>query len=225
MSSTKSPIASGPPNAGTHNSSMAQGSWRFSLYCRMIRAWRVGEVEFQCRLDQCVISQRLGLRIARGEPKPSLKGNMMNSGGKEECLQAGRSDWCGVQGGQGECWQGWRSAEWNWGAQIQAMECRQRLRSANTVEHPFHAEQRRKGTRAQSSAWNRGAPNRGRGGHCAAPILEDQCGQKRQSGVTTGIEERLLYRSSTMGEEGGGGYEAVPPCVIDECSGFGSNII
>jgi len=62
MSSTKSPISSGPTNAGTHNLWMQQSNWRPSLYFRMIRIWRVGEIEFQCRLALFVISDMLELR-------------------------------------------------------------------------------------------------------------------------------------------------------------------
>jgi len=62
MSSTKSPISSGPTKEGTYNSSLVQRSWRSSLYFRMIRAWQVGEIEFQCHLAQFVISKMLELR-------------------------------------------------------------------------------------------------------------------------------------------------------------------
>jgi len=40
-----------------------------------------------------------------------------------------------------------------------------------------------------------------------------------------GIEVRLLYRRSTIGGGGGQGYNAAPPCVIDECNGVSSNKI
>jgi len=93
MSSTQSLISSGPTDTGTHNSSTAQRSWRRSLYFRMIPAWRVGEIEFQCRLAQFVISKRLELRLASGESKWGLKGKYDDFGGKrgappgkEECL-------------------------------------------------------------------------------------------------------------------------------------------
>jgi len=93
MSSTKSPISSGQTNGGTHNSSTAQRSWRRSLYFRMIPAWRVGEIEFQCRLARFVISKRLEFRLASGESKWSLKGKYDEFGrkrgappGKEESL-------------------------------------------------------------------------------------------------------------------------------------------
>jgi len=62
MSSTKSPISSGPTNAGTNNSSTVQRSWRRSLYFRIIPAWRGGEIEFQCHLARFVISKRLEWR-------------------------------------------------------------------------------------------------------------------------------------------------------------------
>jgi len=85
----------------------------------MIGAWRAGEIGFQFRLALFVISQRLELRLAPGGSKWSLKRNMINSGGKEVCHKEMRSSWCGVLGGQGECWWRWRSAEWSWGVQIQ----------------------------------------------------------------------------------------------------------
>ena len=56
MSATTSPILSGPTNAGTHNSSTAQRSWRPSLYLQIIRTWRVAEIEFHSRLARFVIS-------------------------------------------------------------------------------------------------------------------------------------------------------------------------
>ena len=128
MSSSKPPISSGPTNAETPNSSMAQRRWRRSMYFRMIRAWRVGEIEFQCHLAWFVISKWLELRLAHGELEWSLKGNMLNS---EVRSKERRSAWCGVLGGQGECWWWWRSPEWNWRARIQAKEHQCGLRSAN----------------------------------------------------------------------------------------------
>ena len=93
MSSTKSPISSGPTNAGTHNSSTAQRGWRRSLYFQMIPAWRVGEIEFQCHLARFVISKWLEFRLASSESKWSLKGKYDEfvgkrgaPPGKEECL-------------------------------------------------------------------------------------------------------------------------------------------
>jgi len=59
MSSTTSRISSGPTKAGTHNSSMAQRSWRRSLYLLIIRTWRVAEIEFQRRLARFVISNKV----------------------------------------------------------------------------------------------------------------------------------------------------------------------
>jgi hypothetical protein len=56
MSSRLYPISSGPTKAGTHNSSMAQRSWRCSFYLVSIRSRRVDEMEFQCRLAHFVIS-------------------------------------------------------------------------------------------------------------------------------------------------------------------------
>jgi len=58
MSCTTSPISLGPTNAGTHNSSTAQRSWRRSLYLPIIRTWQVAEIEVQCHLAQFVISNK-----------------------------------------------------------------------------------------------------------------------------------------------------------------------
>jgi hypothetical protein len=62
MSSTTSPIPSGPTNAETHNSSTAQKSWRHPLYFSRIQAWRVCKIEFQCCLARFVLSKRFELR-------------------------------------------------------------------------------------------------------------------------------------------------------------------
>jgi len=150
---------------------------------------------------------------------------MTNLGGNEVRHQERRSAWCGVRGGQGECWWWWRSAEWNWGAKIQAKERRRGLRSAYPAEQPFHAEQRWQGREITSLEWNRGAPIRGRGGDRGAPILEEERREKRQYGVLNEISKRYSRLRSADGnwgapiivEEhhwGGGGYEAAPPCVI-----------
>jgi len=122
MSSTKSPISSGLTNAGTHNSSTSQRSWSRTLYFRLIRAWRVGEIEFQCPLARFLISKRFELRLACSESEWSLKGNMINSEEKEMCHQERRSAWCGVRGGQGECQGDWgaptgiEESQGDWGA-------------------------------------------------------------------------------------------------------------
>ena len=59
----------------------------------MIRAWRVGEIEFQCRLAPFVMAKRLELRLARSESNKCLNGKYDEFGGKrgvppgqEECL-------------------------------------------------------------------------------------------------------------------------------------------
>ena len=49
-------------NAETRNLSRARRSCRCSVYLRMSRTWRVGGIEFQCRLAWFVISKRLELR-------------------------------------------------------------------------------------------------------------------------------------------------------------------
>ena len=55
------------------------------MYFQMIPAWRVGEIECQCRLARFVISKRLELRLASGESKLSLKGKYDEFGGKTRC--------------------------------------------------------------------------------------------------------------------------------------------
>jgi len=122
-------------------------------------------------------------RLANSESKWSFKCCMMNSGGKQVGYQERRSAWCGVRGGQGECWWWWRSAEWNWRAQIQAKKRRRGLISAYPAKQPIYAEQRQKGRKAKSLEWNRGAPNQGWGGDWGASVPEDVLGQKKQYGA------------------------------------------
>jgi len=154
-------------------------------------------------------------RLACGEIKYSLKGSMMNSGKNKMRHQERRSAWCGVQGGQREWWWWWRSVEWNWGAPIQAKE-----RLSSGAAYLFWASP--KGREGKSLEWNRGAPDWGRG----VPT-------EMQYGALNKISKRQSRLRSTDGdwwapiivEENHGGYEAAPPCVIDECSGFCSNTI
>jgi len=75
-------------------------------------------------------------RLAPSESKWSLKGNMMNAEEKEVCRQERRSAWCGVRGGQGECWWWLRSTKCNWGEQSQANEGQRGLRSVYSAEQP-----------------------------------------------------------------------------------------
>ena len=74
-------------------------------------------------------------RLGHNQTKWSLKGNRMNTEEKEVCHQERRSAWCGVQGGQGECWCWWRSVEYNSGEQSQAKERRRGLRSTYPAEY------------------------------------------------------------------------------------------
>jgi len=62
MSYTPSPITPGPTKAGTHNSSMAQRSWRHFWYLPIIRTWQVDEIEFECRLARFVTSNKHVMR-------------------------------------------------------------------------------------------------------------------------------------------------------------------
>jgi hypothetical protein len=48
MSTSTSPISSGPTNTGTQNSSMAQCISRHSFHLLIIHTWRVADSEFQC---------------------------------------------------------------------------------------------------------------------------------------------------------------------------------
>jgi len=141
MSSTLSPISSGPTKAGTHNSSTAQRSWRHSLYLLIIHSWPVDEMQFQCSLARFVISNTGVMRCSLAENQNGdMRGNMIHSDEKWEQLPDDkRSARCGVLCGKEEyhkrCWgsaewnrrassliwrapreEGLRSTEWNWGA-------------------------------------------------------------------------------------------------------------
>ena len=97
------------------------------------------------------------------------KANMTNSGENEVHHQERRSAWCGVRGGQGQCWWWWRSAEWNWGVKIKAKVRRRGLRRTYPVEQPIHAKQHWKGREVTSLEWNWSAPIWGQGGDWGAP--------------------------------------------------------
>jgi len=156
----------------------------------------------------------LELRLACGESKWSLKGNMMNLRGKVMRHQERRSAWCGVRGGQGECWW-WSSEEWNWGAQIEAKERRRGLRSTYPAEQPIQAEQGQKGREVKSLEWNGGAPNRGWGVDVGAPILEEECRQKRQYGAlneTSKHQSRLRSAYYSGGAPFWGGMKQPSRC-------------
>jgi len=118
MSSTKSPISSGPTYAGAHNSSTVQRSWRCLLYFQMIRARRGCEIEFQCRLAQFVISKRFGTEVSMRwitmevERQYDEFGGMRGAPpGKEECLIS--------------------CPRWARGVLMVMEECRMKLRGAN----------------------------------------------------------------------------------------------
>jgi len=53
------------------------------LYFQIIRAWRLGEITFQCRLAQFVILKRSELRLASSESNWILKGKYDEFGGKQ----------------------------------------------------------------------------------------------------------------------------------------------
>jgi len=159
----------------------------------------------------------------------------MNSEEKEGRHQARSSAWCELQGGQGECWWWWRSAEWNWGEQSQAKVRRQGFRSNYIAEQPIHAEQRRKGREEKRLEWNTGAPNQGRGGDWGTPIIDEHCRQRRRHGALNAILKCQCRLRSADGDCGapilveehhcGGKVWSSPPCVIDECSGVCRNTI
>ena len=89
MSSTPSSISSGPTKAGTHHSSMAQITWRCSLFLLIICTWQVAEIEFQCHLAWFVISNTSAMRPElAANPNGCLKGNMIYSDEKGEQLPA-----------------------------------------------------------------------------------------------------------------------------------------
>jgi len=161
---------------------------------------------------------------------------MTNSRGNEVRHQDRRSAWCGVRGGQGECWWWRRSAEWNWRAKIQAKERWRGLRSAYPGEQPIHAEQRWKGREVTSLEWNTGVPIRGRGGDWGAHILEEERCEKRQYGALNDRSKRYSrlrsadwnWRAPIIAEEhhwGGGVWSSPTMCNCDECNGICSNSI
>jgi len=140
MSSTKSPIPSGPTNAGTHNSSTAQRSWWRSLFFRMIPAWQVGEIEFQCRLARFVICKRLELRLASGESQWGLKCKYDEFGGK----------W-GAPSGKEECLM-W-SLRWARGVLMVMVERRMKLMSENPGQGAPMGIEERISSRAAHPCW------------------------------------------------------------------------
>jgi len=162
---------------------------------------------------------------------------MTNLGENEVRHQERISAWCGVWGGQGECWWWWRSAEWNWGGKIQATERRPGLSSANPAEQPIHAEQCWKGREVISLKWKRGNPIWGRGGDWGAPILEEERRDKTQCGALNEISKHQSSLRSADGDWGvpiiaevhhwgeGGGWSSPTMCNCDECNGICRNSI
>ena len=146
-----------------------------------------------------------------------------------------RSAWCGVWGGQGECWWWSRSAQWKWGAKIQAMEHWQGLRSAHPVEQPIQAEQCWNGREVTSLEWIGGAPIQSRGGDRGAPILEGERQGNRQYAALDGISKRHSRLRSAdedwevpiIPEEHhqGGVWSSPTMCNYNECNGICSNSI
>ena len=151
-------------------------------------------------------------RLTRTESKWSLKGNRMNLEEKEVRHQERRSAWCGVQGGQGECWCWWRSAECYRGEQRRAKECWQGWRSAYPAKQP-----------SMLSIAESGGTYRVRNQIEALLIevgegIEERWLTCRSAnpdwGGPTGFEEHVFLRRSPIG--GGGGVWCSPPCGIDE---------
>jgi len=118
MSSTKSPISSGPTNAGTRNSSMAQKSWRLLLYFRMIWFWQMGEIAVQCRLAWFVISQSYGLKASLKWIKMEFERQYDKFRGKR-----GVSPW--KEEGLMSC------VGWAMGVRMVIKECRMKLKAAD----------------------------------------------------------------------------------------------
>jgi len=169
----------------------------------------VDEIELQSCLAPVWISKRLELRLARSESKWSLQANMIDSGEKEVRHQKRSSAWCGVREGQGECWWSWRSAEWNWRAQIQAKECCQGLKNAYPAEQPIHAEKRRKGSKVASLEWNRCSLKRDQGGGLMSTHSREEeqteeavCSAQRNIEAPIQTEERQQGLRSANGNWG-----------------------
>jgi len=116
---------------------MVQRSWSRALYFWMIRAWRVGEIEFQSCLARLVISKGVGIEASLRWIQMEFEtqydefwGKRGAPPGKEECLILGEVVKGSADG----------DAEWNWGARIQAKECWRGFRNAYAAEQPIHAE-------------------------------------------------------------------------------------
>ena len=78
MSSTTSPISSGPTKGGTHNASLVHRLRRHSLYAVVIHTRTVDEIEFQCCLARSVIPNNGVMRCLRTvNLYGGLKGNMI----------------------------------------------------------------------------------------------------------------------------------------------------
>jgi len=114
MSSITSPISSGPIQAGSHNSALAQRICRYSLFLLMIGTWWVPEIKVQCHFEWFLISNKHVIRhsviVNQDE---DLKRNMIyldkqwdQQPGTVDCLK-GRAVW--KRWGYRRCW---RSREW-----------------------------------------------------------------------------------------------------------------
>jgi len=216
MSSTRSPISSGPTNAGTHNSSMSQRSWRHCLYFQMIRARRVGEIECQCHLPRFGISKRMELRGQLAVNQNGVWKAIWLIWGKKRCATRKR----GVP--DAECRVGQGSADGDGGARIEieghksgpksadkvqgapilAKELRWGLRSACPAEQPIHVAQRqtRREVKSLECNWRQ---------DWGAPSLEEECRQRRWYGA---VNETSKWQSILRSGDGDWGA----PIIAEE---------
>jgi hypothetical protein len=150
----------------------AQRGWRCTLEFRMIRMVGWSEIEFHCRLAQCVISEKLDFRDWLAVNQNGVWNAIWWIGGEKRC--ATRKGWvpdmkCRVGKGSDDCDGGVRN-------EIEGHISRPR--STYPAEEPFHAERHQQGREVNSLEWNRGTPNRGRGGDGGVPIAEEERQQK-----------------------------------------------
>jgi len=148
MSSTQSPILSGPTNVGIHNSSTAHKSWRHSLYFRMIRAWWLGEIEFQRCLVWFVISKGYGIEVSLQWIKMEIERQYNELGGRWG-VPPGIEEWLML------------CARWARGVLTVMEECRMKLMGANPGQGALTRIEERLCSGAAHPGW---AARKGEGG-------------------------------------------------------------
>jgi hypothetical protein len=100
MSSTTSPISSGPTKAGTYNSSTARQTKRRFLYLPFICTWQVDEMEIQFCLAQFVISNTGVMRCSLASNlNGCVRGNDYSdeTGEQQQRKQRGSDGECSVE--------------------------------------------------------------------------------------------------------------------------------